>query len=601
MKDSTGSLDEALANGARLLASDPEAAADQARAILSVNRSVIDAHRLLGAALRRLGRGQEAEGAECYAIDAAMASAPLVEAARRIQADDLKGAEHGLRSYLTRRPFDAAAMLLLADVASRSGIQAEAERLIRRALEAAPAHPGAQLALATVLNQQNRPAEALDLLERLGRRNPDDLQALLALASLLGQLGEYERAIALYERALDRHAEVKSLWLGYGNVLKTVGRSEDSIAAYRRALALDPASGEAWWSLANLKTFRFGDTEMDAIEAALQCPDVRENDRLQLHFALGKALEDKDCHGNAFAHYAEGNRIRRLLVPHDAEAASDEARRAAALFTPAFLAQRAGSGSPVPDPIFIVGMPRAGSTLIEQILSSHSMIEGTSELPILPALVQRMLGERWRNPGARYPDVLDQLGSAELSSMGEAYLEAARPHRKTGKPFFTDKLPNNWAHVGLIQLILPNARIVDARRHPLDCCSSNFRQHFAHGQSFAYDLADLGRYYRDYVALMRHFDAVLPGRVHRVVHERLLDDPETGIRALLDYLGVPFEPACLSFHENERAVRTASAEQVRQPINRRGLNRWKPYEAWLGPLKQALGPVLDAYPDVPAA
>ena len=524
-----------------------------------------------------------------------MAGPELSAAARQIEDRELKAAERGLRSYLARRPFDAAGMLLLADVASRSGIPVEAERLIRRVIEIAPAFTDAHLALATVLSQQNRAVAGLETLEALVEREPESLPAQIALASLLGQLGEYDRAIAAFEAALRKHEEAKPLWLGYGNVLKTVGRTAESIAAYRRAIEIDPASGEAWWSLANLKSLRFGGVELDTIRDALARPDVLASDRLQLHFALGKGLEDRGRYEQAFDHYAEGNRIRRTFVPHDADAISDEVRRNVAIFTPAFLDSRAGCGSTAPDPIFIVGMPRAGSTLIEQILSSHSMIEGTSELPVLPALVQQMLAERWRDPTARYPDVLRQVGQNELATIGEAYLEAARTYRKTGRPFFIDKLPNNWLHVGLIHVALPNAKIVDARRHPLACCFSNVKQHFARGQSFAYDLADIGRYYHDYLVLMRHFDRVLPQRVHRVIHERLIDNPEAEIRRLLHYLGVPFEAQCLRFHENTRAVRTASAEQVRRPISREGLDAWKPFEPWLGPLKAALGPVLDNY------
>ena len=269
------------------------------------------------------------------------------------------------------------------------------------------------------------------------------------------------------------------------------------------------------------------------------------------------------------------------------------------LFTPRFFAEREGQGCAAPDPIFVLGMPRAGSTLIEQILASHSRVEGTMELPDVPALAKRLGGRKLKSEDTAYPECLAGLSADDLRALGEEYLDRTRIQRKTGRPLFIDKMPNNWAHVGLIRLILPGARIIDARRHPLACCFSNFKQHFARGQGFSYDLAELGRYYRAYVGLMRHFDEALPGRIHRVIYERMIEDPEAEIRRLLDYLDLPFEPACLRFHENERAVRTASSEQVRQPINREGLDQWKPFDPWLGPLKNALGPVLASYPDAP--
>jgi hypothetical protein len=332
--------------------------------------------------------------------------------------------------------------------------------------------------------------------------------------------------------------------------------------------------------------------------AALAKPGLGDDDRLHLHFALGKALEDRGEAESAFAHYSQGNRLRRSALRYDADETERLVERAIALFTPAFLAERDGLGCPAPDPIFILGMPRAGSTLVEQILASHSKVEGTMELPDIPALARRLDGRSAGGAGGlRYPDSLATLTAAQLSKLGEDYLERTRIQRKTGRPLFVDKMPNNWIHAGFIHLILPRARIIDARRHPLDCTFSNFKQHFARGQSFTYDQVELGLYYRAYVRLMAHFDKVLPGRVHRVIYERMVEDPEGETRHLLDRLGLPFEPACLRPHENARAVRTASSEQVRRPINRDGLDRWRPFEPWLGPLKKALGPVLDAYPE----
>ena len=372
--------------------------------------------------------------------------------------------------------------------------------------------------------------------------------------------------------------------MSYGHICKTVGQLDDSISAYRRAIAIQPSLGEVWWSLANLKTIRFDDADVAAMAAALTDPDLGVDDCFHLHFALGKALEDRGEAEASFNQYATGNALRRAEVGYDPATIRDHVDRSLALFTPEFFAARANQGSPSTAPIFILGMPRAGSTLIEQILASHPAIEGTGELPDIP-LMARRLGGKARD----YPDCLADLDAAELRALGEEYLDRAKVQRFTDQPMFIDKLPNNWAHVGLIRLILPNARIIDARRHPLACGFSNFKQHYARGQNFAYDLTDIGTYYGDYVRLMRHIDAVQPGLVHRVIHEDLVDDPEAEVRRLLDFLGLPFDPACLAFHENKRAVRTPSSEQVRRPISRDGLEQYRAYEAWLGPLEAALG------------
>jgi len=386
--------------------------------------------------------------------------------------------------------------------------------------------------------------------------------------------------------------------MGYGHALKTEGQTRQSITAYRRAIELEPTLGEAYWSLANLKTYRFSAADTGAMRRALAREDLAAEDRLHFEFALGKALEDEAAYEESFAHYEAGSAIRRALSPYDAGETTGFLRRSKALYTREFFAARAGSGTAAPDPIFVVGMPRSGSTLLEQILASHPLVEGTMELPDIAAMVRELVSPRTHEDWPRYPQVLEPL-SAELRELGERYLAQTRVQRKTDAPYFIDKMPNNFMHVGFIHLILPNARIIDARRHPLACCLSNFKQHFARGQSFSYSLDDVGRYYRDYVELMAHFDAVLPGRVHRVIYERLVDDPEAVVRQVLDYCGLPFDARCLRFYENERAVRTASSEQVRRPIYREGIDHWKHFEPWLGPLTAALGPVLDQYPAIP--
>jgi len=524
----------------------------------------------------------------------------LMQAGLALVEGRLAVAEGLLRSHLKEKPTDIAAIRMMAELAGRLGRYADSETLLRRALELAPGFTAARANLATVLYRQNRPADAIAILDALLDEQPENPSHQNLKAAALGRIGGFEEAIHIYRKVLARLPDQARIWMSYGHVLKTVGRLEEGIAAYRRAITLAPTLGEAWWSLANLKTVRLGAADVEAMSSALSAPGLSREDLFHLHFALGKAHDDSGASELAFNHYAEGNRLRRALIGYDPDETRRAVDRSIALFTPAFFAEREGWGCPAPDPIFILGMPRSGSTLLEQILASHGEVEGTMELPDIPALVKRLGARTRKSEESAYPETLATLGPDSLRALGEDYLERARIHRKTDKPFFIDKMPNNWAHVGLIRLILPNARIVDARRHPLDCGFSNFRQHYARGQGFSYALADMGLYYADYVRLMAHFDLVLPGRVHRVIHERLIDAPEREIRALLGALGLPFDPACLRSHENKRAVRTASSEQVRRPINRDGLGQWRAYERWLGPLKEALGPVLDAYPETPS-
>jgi tetratricopeptide (TPR) repeat protein len=520
------------------------------------------------------------------AIDAAMRNPAMLSAAEALAENRLHDAEPLLKARLKQNPFDVVAMRMLAELAGRIGRYPDAEKLLRRAVELAPDFLNAQSNLAMVLHKQARSAEAITILDTIAAAEPGMANANLRAAAL-GRIGEYDEALEIYAAVLSQRGDHPKIWMSYGHMLKTVGRQQDCIAAYRRALALQPGLGEVWWSLANLKTVRFDESDIAAMTAALNAGGLSDEDRFHLHFALGKAHDDADDPTAAFAHYAEGNRLRRPLIDYDPDDTRGQVDRAIGLFTPAFLSTQRGTGASDPDPIFVLGMPRAGSTLIEQILASHRAIEGTMELPDIPIIAARAKADHGGIAG---------MDAATLKALGEEYLERTRVHRKSDKPLFIDKLPNNWFHVGFIHLILPGARIIDARRNPLDCCFSNFRQHFARGQGFAYSLDELGRYYADYARLMEHFDTVLPGRVHRVFHERLLDDPEAEVRALLDHIGVDFDPACLRFHENDRAVHTASSEQVRRPINRDGVGTWKRYDAFLGPLRDALGPLVETYP-----
>ncbi|MBA3897394.1 MAG: sulfotransferase [Sphingomonadaceae bacterium] len=512
-----------------------------------------------------------------------------MEAALALHDNRLHDAEPLLKAHLKEDPFDVAAIRMLAELAGRIGRYKDAESLLRRALELAPEFGAARANLATALYRQNRPAEAIAELDLLLGDEPENIVHSNLKAAALGRIGGFDEAIALYEQVLRGAPNQPKVWMSYGHMLKTVGRQADGVAAYRRALDLAPGLGEVWWSLANLKTVRFTGEDIAAMESALAREDIANEDRFHLDFALGKAFEDAKDFARAFAHYDAGNRLRRAPLAYDAAETMAFVDKSIALYTPAFFAARSGQGYDARDPIFVVGMPRAGSTLVEQILSSHSQVEGTSELPDIPALA--------RKPG--YPGCVTDLSAQELHALGESYLKRTRIQRRSDRPRFIDKLPNNWAHVAFIHLILPNATIIDVRRHPLGCCLSNFKQHFARGQAFSYGLADMGLYYRDYVRLMAHIDAVLPDRVHRVIYERLVDNTEGEVRALLAACGLEFEPACLKFHETERAVRTASSEQVRRPIFREGTESWQPFEPWLDPLNDALGDVLTAYPETP--
>jgi tetratricopeptide (TPR) repeat protein len=514
----------------------------------------------------------------------------LIEAAMALNENRLDVAERILKPHLKEDPFDAVAVRMLAELAARIGRWRDAENLLRRAVELAPGWTAAKSNLALVLGRMGRPAEALELLDDIFVEEPDDIGNWNLKAATLGRLGDFEQAIQLYEGVLQRNRQLPRVWLSYGHMLKTVGRQTDGIAAYRQAIAQQPTLGDAWWSLANLKTVKFDEADLAAMREALAAPNLSDEDRFHLEFALGKAMHDAGCINEAFDHYSKANALRLKSQPYRPEEITVTVDRSIAAFTAEAFAERPG-GYDAPDPIFIVGMPRAGSTLIEQILSSHSQVEGTSELPDLPLLT--------RKPGP-YPKGILEASVEERRALGDEYLKHAGVQRRTSRPFFIDKLPNNWLYVPFIQLVLPNAKIIDARRYPLGCCLSNFRQHFARGQAFAYDLDHVGRYYADYVRLMAHIDAVLPGRVHRVIYERVVDDTDGEVRRLLDYCGLEFEPQVLEFYRTERAVRTASSEQVRRPIYRDATEEWRAYEPHLGPLKAALGPVLDDYPEAPA-
>ncbi len=512
----------------------------------------------------------------------------LMQAALALHRNQLDVAEPLLKAHLKQNPFNVAAMRMLAELAGRIARYPDAERLLRRALELAPSFTAARSNLAMLLYRTSRLGEALAELALVAQDTGEESGDLRA--AVLGRLGEFDEALALYEVILKQHSGQPGLWLSYGHVLKTVGRLEEGIAAYRRAIALTPRLGDAWWSLANLKTVRFSDEDVAAMEAALTTPDLGEEDRFHLEFALGKAFEDRGKAAKAFARYTDANRHRRALIHYDADAIHKASERAAETFGHGYFESRKGFGCPAQAPIFIIGMPRAGSTLVEQILASHSAVEAINELPDIPML--------WNALGSDPLMACLALNADEARKLGEEYLARVAVQRKTNRPHFIDKLPNNWRYVGFIKTILPNAKIIDARRHPLSCGFSNFKQHYARGQNFSYDLEDIGRYYADYARLISRLETVVPGGMHRVIYENMVANTEAEIRALLSALGLPFEEACLTFHKTERAVRTPSSEQVRSAIFRTGTENWQAYEEWLGPLKAALGDVLTRYPHI---
>ena len=566
---------------------------------LSLDPNLSNAWRALGDQFTLAGDTKAADRAYARHITSDVKDPELLNAGLVLAEGRIAVAEQGLRDYLKRHPTDVMAIRMLGEVAARIGRYGDAETLLERSVELAPSFAAARHNLAIVRMRLNKAQEALDDVQTLLKAEPQNPSYKILQSAALVRVGDYEQAIRNYETLLKEYPNQPKSWMSFGHALKTVGRTQDSIDAYGKCIALAPELGEAYWSLANLKTYRFDKTVIDTMRAQLERDDLAEEDRLHLHFALGKALEDEGAYEESFENYRLGNEIGQRRVDYDEDETTLRVERARATYTRALFEERKGQGCPAPDPIFVLGMPRAGSTLIEQILSSHSQVEGTMELPDIMAIAKRLAGKAKTGDESKYPEIVLSLSPDELRALGEEYLERTRIQRKTQRPFFIDKMPNNFAHVGLIRLILPNAKIIDARRHPLACCFSGFKQHFAHGQNFSYGLTRIGRYYSDYVGLMKHFDEALPGGVHRVIYEELVAQPEREIRRLLDFCGLAFEPACLAFHETERAVRTASSEQVRQPLYAGGVDHWRNYEPWLGDLKTALGPVLNAYPDAP--
>jgi tetratricopeptide (TPR) repeat protein len=445
-----------------------------------------------------------------------------------------------------------------------------------------------------VLLERHKHAQAMVQLERLLAEEPDNRQYRTLYATASVGIGDHEKALRLYREILPDAARPDDIHLSIAHSLKTLGRGAEAIEAYREAARVRPDFGDAYWSLANLKTYRFPDEEIEAMRRAEAAPATAAKDRYHLCFALGKALEDRAQYQAAFTFYERGNALKRAEIAYRPESMERNTRLQRQTCTTELFARRPGTGAASREPIFIVGLPRSGSTLIEQILASHSQVEGTHELADIQRIANDFQGREPEVGEPRYPRVLTDLPPEQLRQLGEKYLADTAVYR-TGKAHYIDKMPNNFRHLGLIHLILPNAKIIDARREPMACCFSNFKQLFATGQEFTYGIEDIARYYRTYLELMRHWDKVLPGRVLRVIHEDVVDDLEGNVRRLLDFCGLPFEASCLEFYKTERSVRTASSEQVRQPIFREGLEQWKNYETLLKPLAEVLGEALNNY------
>ncbi len=512
----------------------------------------------------------------------------LVEAIKLLHEGKIAKSERIVRELLKRFPADVTAIRVFADIAFKLRQYKDAGHLLERCLQLAPDFHVARHSYTLVLMRLQQPEAALKEAETLLALEPGNPNFLTLKGSILIRIGDQEGAIKIFEKVLKDYPNQARAQMSYGHTLKTVGRLDESIEAYRKCIRLSPEVGEAYWSLANLKTFRFSDDDIENMRKQVTAEGGDADDQSHLAFALGSALEGRGEFDESFKFYRRGNAIRSVEHKHNPKINALEAVRQVRALDKPFFEQRKGWGCQAPDPIFIVGLPRAGSTLLEQILASHSQVEGTSELQDIIVISRKLAEKSRQNPAGRYPENLAGMTEEQFRELGEGYLASTRIQR-SDTPFFIDKMPNNFRHIGLIHLILPNAKIIDARRHPMGGCFSGFKQLFANGQTFTYSLEYVGKYYRDYVRLMDHWDAVLPGRVHRVQYEEMVGDTETQIRALLDYCNLDFEEQCLRFYETDRAVRTPSSEQVRKPIYKEGLEQWRNFEPHLDPLKNALG------------
>jgi tetratricopeptide (TPR) repeat protein len=576
-----GSLLMRLGRGEEALAS--------LRAAIRLDPRSGNAHRKLGKALVALGRGADADIAYAEFLELDRDRGALAAALELLRAGDEPGAADAFRAALRANPDNVDAMRFLAGIHRRQKQNlGDAEALLRRALQLAPDYLAAWLLLGSVLIERVKLADAAETYRRALALDDTNTEAWAGLGNALSRAGDAAGGAAAYARAVALEPGIPGVQMGYAHALKTIGDQAGALRAYRAAIRAKPDFGEVYWSMANLKVFRFEDAEVAAMEAQLAQGGLDESAEIHFRFALGKACDDRKDYRAAWQHYDAGNRRQRMLVKHDGVDMEARHARIIETFTPEFLAANAGNGCDSPAPVFIVGLPRSGSTLLEQILASHPLVEGTAELPDVARATAEITR---RHPEQRYPQAMTRLSDAEIAGLGRDYLERTRRHR-SGKPFFTDKMPNNFAAVGLIGLMLPQARIIDARRHPLDSCLGCYRQHFAQGQSFTYDLEELADFYLEYRRMMAHWNAVLPGAVLEIRYEDMVRDQEAQTRRLLDFCGLPWDARCLRFHETERAVRTASSEQVRLPLYDSAVGRWQTYREQLAPLIDILEPEL---------
>jgi len=535
------------------------------------------------------GRAADADLAARHVAKLATLPPEVTTATSLFSDGEIIAAEQVIRRFLLTHGDHVEGMRLLARIGMKLEVYDDAELLLEQALLLEPDYHAMRYDYVLTLLARHKQAQALEQIERLLAIEPHNRAFRITHATACVGVGQHERAIELYRGILAETPRAADIHLSIAHALKTLGRQAEAVAAYRTAFELRPSFGDAYWSLANLKTYRFADEDIARMRAQERAADTGTEDRYHLCFALGKALEDRGDYAESFGYYQRGNALKKRDLRFKIEPIERNAALQAAVCTREFFAARSGWGCDARDPIFIVGLPRAGSTLLEQILASHSQVEGTTELPNILRFVADLQGrdpDTTREP--RYPRVLERLAADDFKKLGEKYIADTAVYR-SGKPRFIDKMPNNFRHIGLIHLILPNARIIDARREAMACCFSNFKQLFASGQEFTYDIEDIARYYRSYLQLMRHWDEALPGKVLRVQHEDVVEDLEGSVRRILEFCGLPFEPACLEFHKTERSVRTASSEQVRRPIFKEGISQWRHFEPWLGPLRSALG------------
>jgi tetratricopeptide (TPR) repeat protein len=547
---------------------------------------------------RMTGRTVDAENAAGHVATLAALPVPVVTASSMFADGEIAPAEALIRKFLLEHGDHVEAMRLLAKIGMELGVLDDAETLLAGVLQLTPDYRAARFDYARVLLDRQRPLQARAQLDLLLKDEPRNTSYRTAYATAAVALGELERAVTLYRDILREEpnspgaAEIR---LSIAHALKTLGRTAEAIEGYRSAAEIRQSYGDAYWSLANLKTYRFTDEEISAMRAFESAPATPAADRLHLCFALGKALEDRADYGESFRYYERGNQIKRAQSRYKPQLIERNARLQREICTQEFFAARAGVGCHSDEPIFIVGLPRSGSTLLEQILASHSAVEGTMELAEIPRIVAEMQGRASDEAPPRYPGMLKDLSAEDFRGLGERYLAETRAYR-SGRPHFIDKMPNNFRHLGLIHLILPRARIIDARREAVACCFSNYKQLFATGQEFTYSIEDITRYYRSYVELMRHWDEVLPGKILRVQHEDVVANLEGSVRRLLEFCGLPFEPSCLEFYKTERSVRTASSEQVRRPVYKESTEQWRHFAPWLTSLRTALGELAPADP-----